>query len=169
LPIKQKAIHKMTASAFLVSAGLVLGYLEGLLPVLSFLPGGKLGVANVATLLAFSWLGAGGALLVGLLRCFLGALFGGGVTAFMYSGMGTLLSVAAMALCAKVFPVRVGLVGRSILGAFFFNVGQVFVSILVLQNVYVFLYLPPLSFVSAFTGLLTGILAKRTLTAFANL
>jgi len=165
LPIKPNAIKKMTAAAFLISTGLVLGYLESLLPALAVIPGGKLGIANVATLLAFSWLGPLYALLIGLLRCLLSAVFGSGISAFLYSGTGTLLSVSAMALCAFLSKKRVGVVGRSIFGAFFFNVGQVSVCALVLQNVYAFSYLPPLSLLSAFTGLATGILARQTMMA----
>jgi len=165
LPIKPNAIKKMTAAAFLISTGLVLGYLESLLPALAVIPGGKLGIANVATLLAFSWLGPLYALLIGLLRCLLSAVFGSGISAFLYSGTGTLLSVSAMALCAFLSKKRVGVVGRSIFGAFFFNVGQVSVASFAVSNIRIFSYLPVLTFVSTFCGILTGYITKKIMEA----
>lgn len=150
----------------MLAAGLVLGYLEGCLPIFSLMPGGKLGLANVATLLAFARFGPGTALFIGLLRCLLGAVFAGNPFAAVYGGAGTLLAVSAMSLCARVFPRSVSLVGRSMLGAFFFNLGQVAICALVLWSGYVFLYLPYLTLIAPVCGLLTGLAARQALTAF---
>ena len=151
----------VTTAGLLVSCGLVLHYAESLIPVFQVLPGGKLGLANVVTLLAFSWYGAGFALLVGLLRCLLSSLFSGALTMMFYSGAGTILSIVAMACLKKLFPSKISTVGRSMLGAFFFNAGQTVVCALVLENMYIFSYLPVLTILAAICGLLTGIAAKQ--------
>lgn len=160
--IKGPAPKQIALAGVLTSIGLVLHYVESLMPVFQILPGGKLGLANIVTLVAFSWYGAGFALLVGLLRCFLSSIFSGAVTMFLYSGMGTLCSVFLMSSAKRLFPEKISTVGRSMLGAFAFNVGQVLVCALVLKNGYVFSYLPPLTILAAVCGLLTGIAAKRT-------
>ncbi len=161
MSIKKPDAKRVAAAGLLLSVGLVLHYAEGMLPVFQILPGGRLGLANIATLLAFSWYGAGFALLVGLLRCCLTGVFAGAVTMIAYGGTGTLFSVAVMALAKRLFPRQISTVGRSMLGAFFYNVGQVAVCALVLENPYIFSYLPPLTLISAFCGLLTGIAASR--------
>lgn len=152
----------VTTAGLLISCGLVLHYVESLIPVFQVLPGGKLGLANVVTLLAFSWYGTGFAFLVGLLRCFLSSLFSGAVTMMLYSGAGTILSILTMACLKKLFPHTISTVGRSMLGAFFFNVGQTAVCAIVLENVYIFSYLPVLTVLAAVCGLLTGIAASQT-------
>ena len=162
LRIKHRGAHHITTAGLLISCGLVLHYVESLIPVFQVLPGGKLGLANVVTLLAFSWYGTGFALLVGLLRCFLSALFSGAITMMLYSGAGTVLSILTMAYLKKLFPKQISTVGRSMLGAFFFNVGQTAVCAMVLENVYVFSYLPVLTVLAAVCGLLTGLAAKQT-------
>ncbi len=160
--IKKTGAKRITFAGILVSIGLVLHYLESLLPVFQVIPGGKLGLANIVTLLSFAWFSPGFALLVGLLRCVLSSLFSGAVTMILYSGVGTVLSVLIMAGLKKIAPHAISMVGRSMLGAFVFNVGQVLVCALVLENIYVFSYLPPLIAFGAVCGLLTGIAAKRT-------
>ncbi len=162
LHIKRPSTQRVTTAGILVSAGLVLHYVESLLPVFQILPGGKIGIANIVTLLAFSWHGAGFALLVGLLRCFLSSLFSGAVTSVLYSGVGTFGSIFIMALVKKLFPRQISAIGRSMLGAFSFNVGQIAVCAFVLENIYVFSYLPFLTVLAAICGLLTGIIASRT-------
>jgi len=156
----------MTTAALLVSVGLVLQYAESVLPVFSLLPGGKLGFSHIVTLLAGTLYGTGFALFVGLLRCFLGAVFAGGMTAFLYGATGTILSSGSIWLCKKMFPRSVSLTGRSMVGAFFYDVGQVSLCALLMQSVYVFSYLPVLTLLAPFCGLLTGVAAKRTLAVF---
>lgn len=66
--------------AVLVALALGLSYLERFLPlqVAVPLPGVKLGLANIVTLMALYFLGTRPAVTILGLRCFLGSLFGGG-------------------------------------------------------------------------------------------
>ena len=159
---KPVTARRLAVTALLLAISLVLNYLESLLPFFVLLPGCKLGIANVVTLLTFSHFGAGYALLLGLLRSLLSAVFAGNISAFLYSGTGTVLSLAVMWLSGRLFAEKVSIIGRSMLGAAFFNVGQVAVCALVLLNAYVFLYLPFMLLIAPFCGLFTGILAQRT-------
>ena len=48
-------------------------------------------------------------------------------------------------------------IGISIVGSFFFNIGQLIVSAMVLSNIKIFYYLPYMSLFSILTGFFTGL------------
>jgi len=161
LRIKKLTARKITTLGLFVSVGLVLHYAESFVPGMGVLPGVRIGLANIVTLLAFFHYGAGFSLTVGLLRSLLGSLLGGTITAFLYSGAGTIGAVLVMLVSRRFFSGSVSLIGWSMLGAFAFNLAQVTVAALVLENAYMFMYLPPMAIFSAVSGLCTGLLATR--------
>ena len=142
--------------AVLVALALGLSYMERFLPLQLVvpLPGVKLGLANIVTLMALYFLGARPALTILGLRCFLGALFGGGLSALAFSLTGGLLALGTMAL-ARRLPF-LSIYGVSVLGAAAHNVGQICAAMVLLGSVYVISYLPFLLAVSVVTGLVTG-------------
>lgn len=147
---------QLTLCAMLISLALALSYAERFIPLQMVipLPGIKLGLANIVTLAALYLLGTKSAFTILILRCFLGAVFGGGVTGLLFSLTGGLLSMAVMAAASKVplFSVY----GVSILGAAAHNVGQISMAMILMQSVYVGAYLPYLLIVALFTGFATG-------------
>lgn len=80
-------IRELTQSAMLTAVALALSYLERLIPLqlLIPLPGVKLGLANIASMLALYYISPKSALTITVLRCLIGAMFGGGVTGLMMS------------------------------------------------------------------------------------
>ncbi len=140
----------------LIALALALSYLERFIPLQLIvpLPGVKLGLANIVTLLALYLLGAKCAFAILIPRCILGAVFGGGITGLLFSMTGGILAMAVMALCRKVRIFSV--YGVSILGAAAHNVGQILAAMAVLGSVYVAGYLPYLLLVAIVTGLATG-------------
>ncbi len=147
---------RIVQSAVLVSLALALSYMERFIPLqlLIPLPGVKLGLANVVTLIALYLLGVKSAFAILILRCALGAIFGGGITGLLFSITGGLLSMTVMALC-KNAPL-LSVYGVSILGAAAHNVGQILAAIVLLHSIYVGMYLPYLLAVALFTGFATG-------------
>ncbi len=141
----------------------VLGYFEQLVPAFTVIPGGKIGLANVVTMVVFGLFGVKTALLFGVLRCLVSALLYSGVSAFVYSLAGTVLSVFAMFLSDKLLKQRASLTGISVIGAVFFNIGQLVVASFVLETTVVFRYFPVLGVLSALSGVLTGYLGKQIL------
>ena len=143
-------------SAVLVSLALAFSYMERFIPLqmLIPLPGVKLGLANVVTLIALYLLGTKSAFAILILRCFLGSLFGGGITGFLFSITGGLLSMTVMALC-KNAPL-LSVYGVSILGAAAHNVGQILAAMVLMHSVYIGMYLSYLLVVALFTGFATG-------------
>lgn len=147
---------RIVQSAILISLALALSYIERFIPLqlLIPLPGVKLGLANVATLMALYLLGRKSAFVILILRCIMGAIFGGGITGLFFSLTGGILSMTVMAICknAPFFSVY----GVSILGAAAHNIGQILAAMVLMHSVYIGLYLSYLLIVALFTGFATG-------------
>lgn len=142
--------------AVLTSLALALSYTERFIPLQLVipLPGIKLGLANIVTLVALYLLGTRQAFGILIPRCVLGALFGGGITGLLFSLLGGVLALLVMALGKRsgLFSVY----GVSVLGAAAHNVGQVLAAMGLLQSVYVGAYLPYLLLVAIAAGMITG-------------
>lgn len=142
--------------AILISLALVLSYIERFIPLQMVvgLPGIKLGLANIVTLMALFFLGKRSAFTILVLRCFLGSFFGGGLSSLAFSLTGGILALLVMAFMRQVrfFSVY----GVSVLGAAAHNIGQIGVAMVLMKSVYVTGYLPYLLVVSIFTGMATG-------------
>ncbi len=151
-----KKTTQLTICAMLISLALALSYAERFLPLQMVipLPGIKLGLANIVTLVALYFLGTRSAFTILILRCFLGSVFGGGITGFLFSLCGGLLSMTVMTLSRRLpcFSVY----GVSILGAAAHNIGQIGIAILLMHSIYIGTYLPYLLIVALFTGFATG-------------
>ena len=150
--MKTKTVVRM---AILVSLALVLSYIERFIPLqlLIPLPGVKLGIANVVTLVSLYLLGFKKTVPVVLIRCCLGSLFGG-ITSLLFSLTGGVLAILVMALAArsKIFSVY----GVSVLGAAAHNIGQIIAAMALLGSVYVGAYLPYLLVIGTCTGVAIG-------------
>ncbi len=147
---------KTALCAVLIALALALSYMERFLPLqlLIPLPGVKLGLANIVTLIALYLMGPAAAFAILIPRCILGAVFGGGITGLLFSLTGGLLAMCVMALSRKL-P-RLSIYGVSILGAAGHSAGQILAAMVLMNSVYVGAYLPYLLLVSVFTGLATG-------------
>lgn len=152
--------QRLARAALLTALALGLSWMERFIPLqlLVPLPGIKLGLANLVTLFALYFLGGRMALAILCVRCLLGSLFGGGVTAFCFSITGGLLALAVMA-AARRLPV-LSVYGVSILGAAAHHVGQILVAVALLHSGYVVAYLPFLLLVAIATGFLTGAISS---------
>ena len=147
---------RLTLCAILIALALALSYTERFIPLQMVipLPGVKLGLANIVTLIALYLLGSRYAFAILIPRCIFGAVFGGGITGLLFSLTGGILAMAVMALCRKVRIFSV--YGVSILGAAAHNVGQILAAMVLMHSVYIGAYLPYLLLVALFTGFATG-------------
>ena len=151
-----KKTRELTLCAVLISAALVLSYMERFFPLQMAvpLPGIKLGLANIVSLTALYLLGARQAYTVLILRCILGSVFGGSLTGLLFSVTGGALAMAVMA-AARRLPF-LSVYGVSVLGAAAHNIGQILIAMALMHSVYIGAYLPYLLVVAVFTGLATG-------------
>lgn len=150
---------KITLEAVLVSQALVLHYIEGFFPVLA--PGAKLGLANIVTMVALSIFGFKEAMVIVIIRSFLGPLLGGSVTGILYSLSGGILSCLVMAILYYRFNDYFTLMGISTAGAVFHNIGQLLVASWIFGTIGILLtYLPILMSAAVITGYFIGLVSN---------
>ena len=147
---------RLTLCAVLIALALALSYTERFIPLQMVvpLPGVKLGLANIVTLIALYLLGPKEAFAILVPRCILGAVFGGGITGLLFSLTGGVLAMAVMILAKKV-PIF-SVYGVSILGAAAHNVGQILAAMVLMNSLHIGAYLSYLLVVALFTGAATG-------------
>ncbi len=148
---------KLARLALLTALGLLAAWLEAtLLPPLG-LPGIKLGLANVFSVLALYMYGFGAAMLATLARVALSALLFGGLSSLLYALSGALLAVPCMALLRRFGGVSC--VGASVGGGAAHNLGQIAAAALAAETPGLAAYLPLLLAAGAATGFVNGALA----------
>lgn len=159
--------NRLTICAVLISMALVLSYMERFIPLQLVipLPGIKLGLANIVTVVALYLFGEKYAFAILILRCLLGSVFGGGISGLAFSLTGGLLAMSTMSVSRRIRFFSV--FGVSILGAAAHNIGQICVAVFLMHSAYVIGYLPYLLGVSVFTGLATGTACAGCLRALA--
>jgi heptaprenyl diphosphate synthase len=145
--------------AFILMVGLV----ERMIPLDFIVPGVRLGFSNIVVLLAIYIFRARYALCLVVMKCALLAALTGGVSSFIYSICGSLLSFAAMTLMVKRLGKNVGPVGVSVVGAVCHIAGQLAVASLILESANVFALMPPLMLLSGASGVLVGVVVKAAL------
>ncbi len=162
-PPADRRAYTVSRIGLLVALGLVLQIIEGTVPPILPLPGAKLGLANLATVMALVVLGPWEALAVNLLRCLLGGLLRGSFIGLTLSlGAGTAATLA-MAFFYTVQPRLLSLTGVSIAGAVTHNAAQLGVAMWLVGFPGLRHYLPYLLLVALPTGFFIGVAARRLL------
>ncbi len=141
--------------AIFVAIGIMLQYVENRI-LITPVPGGKLGLSNIVSIVNIFVFGGKNAMVVSLLRAFIGTILTAGASALPYSLIGAFISTLAMCLMKKFFYPKVSMVGISVIGAAFHNFSQICVAAFMLSSVYIFSYLPILLLVSTISGVVTG-------------
>lgn len=147
----------------MVALALVLHVVERMLPIPQVAPGIKLGLANVVTLVALFVMGFRQVVSLVIVRTLLASFFGGGVTEFLFSVTGGMLSLLVMYLAVKKLTRYFSLPSISVLGAIAHNCGQLLIAALIVETFSIFTYLPVLMVSAAVTGTVVGITAKAVL------
>ncbi len=153
----------------LVALGLVLQIVESALPPLLPVPGAKLGLANLATLVALLLLGPAEAFEVTAIRCLLGGLLRGSIVGLMMSFAGGMAATAVMCILYTLPGQLFSINGISIAGAVTHNATQLAVAMLLVRFTGLINYLPWLLLIAIPTGLFIGITARRLWSALENL
>ncbi|MBR2383917.1 MAG: Gx transporter family protein [Anaerotignum sp.] len=140
---------------------ILMGYVEMMIPIPIPIPGVKLGLANVIIVIMMYYMDSHSAFFVSIIRVFLSGLLFAGVAGLLYSLSGAMLSFAVMALLKDTR--KFSIIGVSLAGGVFHNVGQVAVAAMVVENIKMAYYLPFLLVSGVVTGILIGIVAKTAL------
>ena len=155
-------LKKLTVSAVLASAALILFTVEAQIPPLTAVPGVKLGLANVVTVFALFTVGPWWALGISLTRIVLGSLITGQVGAMLYSLAGGLLAWCVGALGCRVLKGEQVWV-LSTLSAMGHNVGQIALAVWITETPALWAYLPVLLISAVLAGSFTGLGAQLIL------
>ncbi|MEW6552759.1 MAG: Gx transporter family protein [Actinomycetota bacterium] len=160
-PPADRRAYLVSRIGLLVALGLVLQIIEGTIPPVLPLPGAKLGLANLATVIALVTLGPWEALVVTVLRCLLGGLLRGsfiGLTLSLTAGTAATLVMAAL---FRLGPRTLSLTGVSIAGAVTHNAVQLAVAMWLVGFPGLKYYLPYLLLIALPTGFFIGLAARR--------
>ena len=157
---KKFSTRTLVFISVLVAQGMILSFIESMLPIPFFVPGAKLGLANIITLTAIYMLTFKQATAVVLLRVILTAATFGSLSTFLYSFAGGVFSLLIMAAVLKVFRNDISLIGVSVLGAVAHNMGQLMVATFMIHNILMLSYLPLLLIAAVPTSIFVGIVAR---------
>lgn len=151
-------MKRFTTLAVLLALGVTLQWVESALMLPALLPGAKLGLANVATLLVLSRYGGGAAAAFGIIRHLVASLpTGGWLLPTFWLGMGGSSAAAFITLAAGQ---RLNLRTVGVLSGAGFQVGQSLALVGVTATPEMIAYLPPLIALGVGAGWLTGWLAE---------
>lgn len=140
---------------------LIFSYVESLIPIQIGIPGVKLGLANLMIVIALYKMSLKETYLLSITRVVLSGFLFGNMFAILYSLAGGLLSLTVMAVLKKAGGFSV--MGVSIAGGVFHNIGQLIIALIVVETFSVAYYIPVLLIAGVITGLLIGIAANETL------
>lgn len=159
-----KKTRKLVLLAVLVSLATALHSVELLFPNPFPVPGAKLGLANIITLITLEVFGWKEGLVVVVLRVFIGSLLGGTFLGlgFLLSFSGAVFSLLIMHFLFRYIP-GLSVIGVSVGGAAAHNIAQVAAAAGLTQTTYLFYYLPFLLLISVPTGVFTGAAARAVL------
>ncbi|WP_319023198.1 Gx transporter family protein [Tepidibacter hydrothermalis] len=153
---------KMVFMSILVAQSLAMYIIETYMsnPLVFIAPGAKLGLSNIITLISLIFLGFKDTFVILTARIIISSIFGGGFSAFLYSIAGGILSLLSMDILAKFNKKESSLIGISVIGAMFHNIGQLIMASIIIHNIGIFIYLPILLLTSIPTGLFIGFVCR---------
>lgn len=141
--------------AVLCAMGLIMFMVESLFPPL-FLPGAKMGLSNIFSMLAVFLLGPVDALTLVVVRTLLGSMFTGNMSTLMYSMTAGVVSVLVSSLLVETVYPKVSIVAVSVVSAVMHNVTQNVVFCLVSNTPEMFSYMPWLALLGVVAGIIVG-------------
>lgn len=167
-PQPVKGVGRLTRLALLTAIALTIFMVEAQLPVVTVVPGIKLGLANIVTVYAMFTFGPGDTLMMLAGRIFLGAVFSGQMMTLIYSAAGGFLSWCVLLLLRKMLDRRQIWLCSPVAGVFH-NLGQLLAAAAVMKTWTVLAYLPYLVLAGIIAGLFTGVAAQALMNRLERL
>ena len=154
-------MRKTAELGFFLAVALILSYVESLIPITFGIPGIKLGLPNmIVVLLLFGQrYGAKEAILVNGMRIVLSGFLFSNLYAIIYALAGAVFSFVAMLIGKRLRCFSV--IGVSVLGGVFHNIGQAVVAMFVVETFAVSYYIPFLIVAGTITGALLGLIVME--------
>lgn len=146
---------------------LLFSYIESLIPFHIGIPGVKLGLANLIIVLALYKTDYKQAYLLSVTRVILAGFLFGNMFSILYSLAGGILSLSMMIFAKRKEGLSV--IGVSVVGGVFHNVGQILMAMLVTESWKLLYYLPVLLIFGIITGVVIGGISQEMLKRLAGL
>ena len=154
--------------SLLTAIALTIFMIENQIPAPVPIPGVKLGLANIITLVTMVLLGRREAGAVLLVRIIMGSIFAGSPSTLIYSMAGGLLAYLVMCLTISLFNEK-QLWIVSALSAIAHNAGQLMACALIVKTPGVMAYAPILAVSGVITGVFTGFAAMYLIRALKKM
>ena len=158
---------RLASFGVFVSLALIFSYIETLIPFQIGIPGVKLGLANLVIVIALYRMPVGEVYLLSGVRVVLTGFLFGNLMSILYSLAGGILSLTVMWGMKRIRSVSI--LGVSIAGGVFHNVGQLLAAALMVETYGVFSYLPVLLISGLLTGFVIGLAAGEMLKRIRSL
>lgn len=151
-------LRKLTALALYTTLSLAIYAAESAIPPLVPIPGIRLGLANIISLVLLRQYSLRDTALVLLARILLSALLFGQAMSLLYSLTGGFFSLLVMSLVNRLLQKRYPFLTGAV-GGLFHNLGQLLIAFALTATPGVLAYLPFLVLSGILTGLFTGLCA----------
>lgn len=148
---------RLALSAILAALAMIFSYIEALFPLPVPVPGIKVGLANLVIIIAIYRLGFKNAFLINVIRILTTGLLFTGLFGAIYSLSGGILSLMAMYLLYRTD--KFSMVGVSMAGGVFHNLGQLITACIIMSNYRLMSYFSVLVFAGMISGILIGVAA----------
>lgn len=152
---------KIATLGVIAAFGAILSYIEAIISFGIFIPGVKLGLANIAVVIALYIYGYKDALIINIVRIVVVGLIFGNLFSISFSIAGALISYIVMSLLKKVDIFST--IGVSVAGGVAHNVGQLLIATLIIESYSVINYLPVLMLAGIICGLIIGIVSHMVI------
>ena len=154
-----RPVVRLCRNAVMLALALALSFLEHLLPLSLILPlpGVKLGLANLVTVILLYMVSPLDAAAVSLLRIGLSALLFGTPVSFFFSILGGIFAYLIMLVCKPFYGRAFSFIGVSILSATGHHFGQILAAAILFDTGVFLTYLPVLLPAGIVMGSLTGL------------
>ena len=155
-------IRKHARLSVLLALSVILSIIESTLPILSgFIPGMKIGLANIVILFVLYKYTFKEAVIISILRVFLVAILVSGIftITFTFSLIGAILSIIIMAISKKI--TKLSIIGVSTMGSIAHGMGQMIVATIFIGSTKIFYYSPLLLILCSITGICIGIITAQ--------
>ena len=151
----KRTAKKLAVLSLLTGLSLIMFIIENLLPPL-FIPGAKLGLANIFSFAALILYSPVEAFIVLIARTILGAVFAGNLSALLYSFTGGVVSMAVSSVLICTAHPKISVMAVSVAAAVLHNLTQNVVFVFLTGSALMFGYMPYLALLGIFSGAVVG-------------
>ena len=166
MPDKTKA-KRVALYGIMIALAAIMSFIESLIPVSLGIPGAKLGLANLVTIVCLYTIGDKAAIVISIFRIILVGLLFGNMFSILYSLSGGIVSLACMLIAKRAG--RLSAAGVSIVGGVMHNIGQLLAAAIIIHNIRIAYYMPVLMLAGVVCGIVIGLLGAIIIKRVKNI